>query len=491
MEKNQSNFLISSFALKACIQKKIKEEDKKLYIFEAMNLIKKKYPSIVTDIQYKEALGKGNLYLTKLENDSKGYYHFATSDIHVTGEKVEASDKNFIHKVLHKLYLRHTAENVGFSNIEFILNNGVLEGATELIAARVTEIENKSCIENGITFNMSKKVLNKYQVAIVSQMEFLVGNNQLEKMILTGSKDFIATFCIKYGVQTYIYLREKIAIRKDIKIGDFFDAQKVLTENCFDTKFKVATTLKDKFKILKELKEFEKFTVRANDNNFFEEYYTRKYEELLEKYKKHKYSTKELEELKYTPYEFYKQEKETKEKVETLDSIALARELKQNNGEKFDIKEYFSVKANLKPAGKNMLLHMVSYKGKLISGYYAYPEIGVVRNIPYKNIKEKTGKKRFYKKLQVDKKMKIYKVNDYYITLSEDNTINIYDKNINKIEINKSTIENKQIKEFVKNSLNSIKDIEFAEKKKRLKTIWIIIKNLFIKKPRLNPGNKE
>lgn len=490
MEKNQSNFLISSFALKACIQKKIKEEDKKLYIFEAMNLIKKKYPKIISDIQYKEALGKGNLYITKLQNDSKGYYHFATSDIHVSNENINFSDKDFIHKILHKLYLRHTAENVGFSNIEFILNNGILEGATELIANRVTGIENKSCIENGIIFNMPRKVLNKYQVAIVNQMEYLVGKELLEKMILTGSKDFIASFCIKYGVQTYIYVREKIAIRKDMKIGDFFDAQKVIIENCFDTKFKIATTLKEKFKVLKELKEFEKYTVRASDNKFFEEYYNQKYNELFEKYKKHKYNTKELEELKYIPYEFYIQEKETKEKVETFDSIALAKELKQNNGETFDIKEYFSAKADLKQSGKNMLIHMVSYKGKIISGYYAYPELGVIRNIPNKSIKEKTGKKRFYKKLQVDKKMKIYKINDYYITLSEDNSINIYDKNINKIEINKTTIEKKQIKEFVKNSLDSIKDLEFVEKKKRLKTLWIIIKNLFIKKPKLNPGNK-
>ena len=121
MEKNQSNFLISSFALRACIQKKIKEEEKKLYIFEAMNLIKLKYPKIITDVQYKEALGKGNLYITKLENDSNGYYHFSTSDIHVSSDNIDSSDKDFIHKVIHKLYLRHTAENVGFSNIEFIL----------------------------------------------------------------------------------------------------------------------------------------------------------------------------------------------------------------------------------------------------------------------------------------------------------------------------------------------------------------------------------
>lgn len=491
MEKNQSNFLISSFALRACIQKKIKEEDKKLYIFEAMNLIKKKYPKIVTDIQYKEALGKGSLYITKLENEQNGYYHISTSDIHVSEEKIDFTNKDFIHKVLHKLHLRHTAENVGFSNIEFMLNNGILEGATELIACRVADIDKKSCIENGITFNLPKKVLYKYQVAIVSQMEYLVKNNQLEKMVLTGSKDFIANFCIKYGVPTYIFIREKIAIRKDIKIGDFFDAQKVIIENCFDIKFKNAITLKDKFKVLKELKEFEKFTVRANDNYFFEEYYTKKYTELLEKYKKHKYNTKELEELKYVPYEFYKQEKEVKEKIETLDSIAIAKELKQNDEEKFDIKEYFSVKADLKQAGKNVLLHMVSYKGKIISGYYSYPELGVIRNIPETKIKEKTGKKSFYKKLQVDKKIKIYKINDYYITLDKENNINIYDKDLNKIEINKSTIEKKQIKEFVKNSLNSIKDIEFKEKKKRLKTFWIILKNLFIKKPRLNPGSKE
>ena len=93
MEKNQSNFLISSFALRACIQKKIKEEEKKLYIFEAMNLIKLKYPKIITDVQYKEALGKGNLYITKLENDSNGYYHFSTSDIHVSSDNIDSSDK--------------------------------------------------------------------------------------------------------------------------------------------------------------------------------------------------------------------------------------------------------------------------------------------------------------------------------------------------------------------------------------------------------------
>ena len=490
MEKNQSNFLISSFALRACIQKKIKEEEKKLYIFEAMNLIKLKYPKIITDVQYKEALGKGNLYITKLENDSNGYYHFSTSDIHVSSDNIDSSDKDFIHKVIHKLYLRHTAENVGFSNIEFILNNGILEGATELISARVTGIENKSCIENGITFNMPKKILNKYQVAIVSQMEYLIGNELLEKMVLTGLKDFIAVFCMKYGVPTYIYVREKISVRKNIKINDFFDAQKVIIENCFDIKFKNAITLKEKYKVLKELKEFEKLTVRASDNNFFEEYYNLKYNELLEKYKKHKYSTKELEELKYTPYEFYKQEKEIKTKTETLDSIALAKELKQNK-EKFDIKEYFSVKADLKQAGKNVFIHMVSYKGKIISGYYSYPEIGIVRNIPESKIKEKTGRKRFYKKLQVDRKVKIYKINDYFITLSEDNKISIYDKNINKIDIDKTTIEKKQINEFVKNSLESLKNVNFEEKKKRFKTFIMIIKNLFIKKPRLNPGKKE
>ena len=66
------------------------------------------------------------------------------------------------------------------------------------------------------------KILNKYQVAIVSQMEYLIGNELLEKMVLTGLKDFIAVFCMKYGVPTYIYVREKISVRKNIKINDFF-----------------------------------------------------------------------------------------------------------------------------------------------------------------------------------------------------------------------------------------------------------------------------
>ena len=159
----------------------------------------------------------------------------------------------FIHSITNKKCLLYALS----------FNRGLLEGETdnivELIFGKDEGLLVDTELNTGVTmrFPFSKDISYQYQVSLVRQMEFLLGEKSY-KSVLDGNMDFEKKFSKKYGLPLTIFLAYR-ATRltgggKNFDSIKYFDeTQNVLMQHIFDKKFENVETIDDAEEFFKRL----------------------------------------------------------------------------------------------------------------------------------------------------------------------------------------------------------------------------------------------
>ena len=224
-----------------------------------------------------------------------------------------------------------------------------------------------------ILFNFSENTIYAPFVSIVRQIEHSIGKKSYNS-ILKGNMEFEKEFAEKYGMQLMIFMAyrtrmlmagEKInRIFKERKPFDeikyFKETQDILMKKVFDKDFEDIKNIDDAKLYLQKLRDFE--TVRGRISSFdkevydfiedtsFQEYYDKKYKEVIERIANKGIKKEEivsnLEQFEYERQEFKprstEEEEEEQEQEWTKDFIvSKIAEKCIRNKEKIDINQYY------------------------------------------------------------------------------------------------------------------------------------------------------
>lgn len=278
---------------------------------KAIELLNETFPELVKleDISILES--RGRVFLTDYEESAshKGEQYGKTADV---STKFPIFGGNIDVTMLHELIHKYTFVKGIITEEDFEKNSAFYEGATELSAQKAFNrgLRKESTTDHGYRVNLSGDVAYTSQVALLNQLDILLGGDFVEASIFTDKNALKREMIAQFGEDNYTFIWNRIAdtrnARNDMSliIDATDDVQRAIIENC----------LPQKLRTLKTKEEFEEFfeTVRAigdarltNDKNIeefenqYKKYitYARKSAEVqgidtsfLDKYSEYKYS---------------------------------------------------------------------------------------------------------------------------------------------------------------------------------------------------------
>ena len=236
----------------------------------------------------------------------------------------EINNLTAAHEFIHKLQFRNGL--LFFQGKEI---RGVIEGATEYITQEVFGIKKASKKEKlfygkEVLFNQKESGYFEI-VAIMKQLDIILGNNLISNFALTGNKKALKEFQNIYGKELFEKIRKGtnklLKINGKEKVDLLQCLQNEILYECYNKKFTKISNAKEGIALLKELKKLELARGQIEGDNSFKNYYIQKYNEIIEYAKREGFSEKDIEDiedLKYKKPEFYKihTEEEINKKLE-------------------------------------------------------------------------------------------------------------------------------------------------------------------------------
>ena len=305
MEKDELYFLMNRYKNKKIGRiAKTYTEDEELAIYEAAaKIIELKYSHIISKEEIVELLSrKGNIFsIDCCFENHEGFCEKRSGNIGVN-RIIKNINPTVLHELIHKL--GHVRNNKVFFNMD----NNYLEAGTEIVVSEL--LKNKDCyieFEDEI-WTKTTDIQDYYHIetALVSQINYLVGDNLLEKSILKGENLFEPAVQEKFGEQNAKRIKKSINEIKELhkkyvkddnynnfillksKISSFQDN---LMDLAFKNEFNNIQSEKDAELYLKKLLDFNyqrvKFTGNNNPvpcDNSFENYFNSQKSELEERF---------------------------------------------------------------------------------------------------------------------------------------------------------------------------------------------------------------
>lgn len=255
-----------------------------------------------------------------------------------------------LHELLHKSTGKLLLEERKFFR-------GIYEGMTENTIDKVYGREKSSVIESKknktlVLLNFDSLTCYKTEVAIIKQMEYLLGKDYTSDVIY-GESNMLKDFSNKYGKILTTYIKGKTYINNlenkiDEMIIGFEEAQNVILQLAFNKEFKNIESIEDAKEYMQKLQGFEKLrgsVYKERKGNFvedntFKEYYNKMHKKVKMIFKG--YPKEQLDKL--DEYTYKKQEKyptDTKEDLHNNLKERLLQELAQSlaEGEEINLEE--------------------------------------------------------------------------------------------------------------------------------------------------------
>lgn len=237
-----------------------RSDEDKIYK-KAIELLNKAFPNLVRLDEISILQKKGRVFLTEYDESAhhRGEQYGKTADVSTEFPIFNGEiDLTMLHELIHKF----TFVKGIITEEDFEKNSAFYEGATELTAQKAFQgLKKESTMTSGYKVNLSGDVAYTNQVALLQQLDLLLGGDFVERSILVDKDALKNEMIAQFGEENYTFIWNRIADTRnatnDLKlIGEAIDdVQRAIIENC----------LPQKLKTLKTKEDFENFfeTVRA------------------------------------------------------------------------------------------------------------------------------------------------------------------------------------------------------------------------------------
>ena len=238
---------------------------------------------------------------------------------------------------------------------------GIVEGSTESYTDKIFKPQRSQQRKGGeILAKVNYPPITAYveNMSIVNQLEIVLGGNLIEKLALQGKPDAFKQIIEEYGKDFFETIRkgtnemltpnmtqeEKIILQQKLQ-------NKILTV-CYEKKYSQIQNIQDAVQYFEKLKKIELERFKIKGDNTFKEFYSKKHNNLMQRFYEQGLDIGSLEALEYTEAQFYptytEQEKENAIQ-ERLKSIVYNKNEQVDNLKRYRIKQddkYYDVVVN-------------------------------------------------------------------------------------------------------------------------------------------------
>ena len=289
-----------------------KTEEEQIY-FVAIQMLSEAYPEIVTQADIEVLKSKGRLFLADYERSHRGEHYTKTDDISTNSPVVDGKiDETMLHEIIHKLtFLKGI-----ITQEDFTKNAPYYEGATELTTQGSFGLAKQSRKilkgEKEYKVNLAEDVVYPEQVALLRQINLLLGGNFVEQSILQDKKALENEMSKKFGEHTYTMFFEKMSETMNARgdadsISKAIDTlQALILENCCTMKLEQARTEQDYLDFMEMLQTLGQMRLTNDENQAeFKHYYNLFYNITKVKFTQKGYDISKLEQYERFEYEEY------------------------------------------------------------------------------------------------------------------------------------------------------------------------------------------
>lgn len=351
--------------------------------------------------------------------------------------------------------------------VEYTTEQAYSDGSSRLQSIGNTDVQ----------LNFSEDTKYPIEVAIVSQMNQILGQNRVVTSVLNGDFQWQEDFKNTYGKELFNQVSAILSVlhkksdfqQEDKTLDQIKTVQYHLLTNCFDQKLQTCVTEKDYLCYLAELQQFQPFLIGIKGDKTYEYYQKTVYEQIEEKFKTKGYSMNKIKDYSYKPAEYnplITEEKQRKQGKHHL--MGIARDMVENDQE-IQLKNY-TRKMDRNHLGYDILQR----DGKLISCCIWNGKGWSIGNNP-----QKQTNSDLRNQLKLTPSQTLYSVNQVYIIEEENGDVSILDtsretnkkyENFEEIDLTISSYAvNTQLPIYLKREKADKKERERLQKKEAKK----------------------
>lgn len=409
--------------------KSILTENEKQEIYER---IVQKAKEILPDMDPKEIYDKlndsGNIVIGNVYQKNTGFggvkaYYNAASNLLFLHSK--EPDRSQFHECMHKLQ-RKINNTILDKKYPIGLNEGAVEYTTERAYGDGTS-GYLSIGNYDVRINFSADTIYEIEVAMINQINQILGNDRVIKSVLNGNIQWTEDFKKEYGEERFKdisklvnQLHKKANTQKDTKTIEQIQKCQEILLTCYDEKLKSCITEQDFINYLQDLQEFQTCQIGIEGDRTYEFYQKTMFEKIKEIFISKGYSMNKLNnyiyaEPKYNPTMTIQKQLKGQE----LDMIGIARDCVDTE-QMHQLSEY-----TRKMDPNNLGYDLIQRDGKLIScriwkekAWQIYEKPTVV------------GNKLLKSKFNISESQTLYQINEnVFIVENSDGNVELYDLN--------------------------------------------------------------
>lgn len=290
----------------------LSEIEKKEIYDNVVQKAKELVPDINEEEIYNRLNDSGNIVIGKENNksisisSSRAYYIEASNLIFLYSKN---SKRTIFHESMHKLQRKINKKLV---SIKYPI--GINEGAVEYTAERAYGDGTSRFLYVGnydLRMNFSEDAIYEIEVAIISQINQILGNDRVIKSVLNGDISWTEEFKKEYGENNFYNvcklvnkLHHKSMTQRDVKtIKQIQECQNILLK-CYDEKFKYCITEQDYLNYLQDLQKFQTCQIGIEGDKSYEYYQKTMFEKIKEIFISKGYSINKLNNYIYKEPEY-------------------------------------------------------------------------------------------------------------------------------------------------------------------------------------------
>ena len=279
----------------------------------------------------------------------------------------KTNERIIFHEAMHKLQRK-----INKKLFDKKYPSGINEGAVEYTTERAYEDGSSSYRSIGhydVKMNFSVNTTYEIEVAMINQINQILGNDKVIKSVLNGDIQWAEDFIEEYGEERFNaisklvnQLHKKSSTQKDTKtIEQILKCQEILL-TCYDEKFKNCITEQDYINYLQDLQKFQTCQIGIEDDKTYEYYQKTMFEKIKEIFISKGYSINKLNNYIYTEPKYKPTMTVAKQlKGNEIDMLGIARDCVDTN-QNHELSEY-----TRKMDPNNLGYDLIQRNGKLIS----------------------------------------------------------------------------------------------------------------------------
>lgn len=462
--------------IKSILTKNERQEIYKKLVQKAKEIL----PDIDTKELYDKLNDSGNIIIGNLDRrkNYQTFDAFYSAEYNYIFIYSKIDERTIFHEAMHKLQRK-----INKKLFDKKYPSGINEGAVEYTTERAYEDGSSSYRSIGhydVKMNFSDNTSYDIEVAMINQINQILGNDKVIKSVLNGDIQWAEDFIDEYGEERFNaisklinQLHKKAFTQKDTKtIEQILKCQEILL-TCYDEKFKNCITEQDYINYLQDLQKFQTCQIGIEDDKTYEYYQKTMFEKIKEIFISKGYSINKLNNYIYTEPKYKPTMTVAKQlKGKEIDMLGIARDC-VDTGQNHELSEY-----TRKMDPNNLGYDLIQRNGKLISCRTWWREKAwqicekpiVITDEAQRRKFNISDNQTLYRIIKINEKI--------YIVENPDGSVILYDfkeepikkvDGFEQIDIGiPEEIFNKKIKRYIKQEKEYRKEQE-RNKKKRLK----------------------